>query len=144
MSQARHPEEFVERVRVLWMQQPTIACREIARMLNVTRNIVIGLAHRQEWPGRPSPIKRRAEGEMPKPSRLVPTPKPATLPPLPSVGAAKLAPAKPGMPVRTSCSHVAKRRKSRGHHRSSAMCPWRWARSTATITGVCAGRRRRQ
>ena len=126
MSQARHPEEFVERVRALWMQQPTIACREIARMLNVTHNIVIGLAHRQEWPGRPSPIKRRAEGEMPKPSRLVPTPKAATLPPLLSVGAAKLAPAKPvGTSRALRLSDVADTARSLDRLRSTATCPRR-------------------
>lgn len=51
-------EEAVARLRELWTQGLSTA--EIGRHLNVTKNAVVGKAHRLGLEGRPSPIRRAA------------------------------------------------------------------------------------
>lgn len=51
-------EEIVARLRELWTQGLSTA--EIGRHLNVTKNAVVGKAHRLGLEGRPSPIRRAA------------------------------------------------------------------------------------
>ena len=79
-------EETVVRLRELWDEGHSTA--QIAVRLGVSKNAVVGKAHRLDLPARPSPIKR--EGAPPPPSqprpgrprRLCPGAK--TLPPLSS------------------------------------------------------------
>ena len=52
------PFEFIEAARSLWAQGLTSS--EIGRRLKVTKNVVIGIARRNNFPDRPSPIKRAA------------------------------------------------------------------------------------
>lgn len=49
-------DEIVTRLRVLWEQGLSTA--EIGRQLNVTKNAVVGKAHRLGLEGRPSPIRK--------------------------------------------------------------------------------------
>lgn len=51
-------EEIVAKLRELWTQGLSTA--EIGRHLNVTKNAVVGKAHRLGLEGRPSPIRRAA------------------------------------------------------------------------------------
>ncbi len=54
-------EERVERLKELWSQG--MSASEIAQMLgDVTRNAVIGKAHRLGLSGRPSPIRKKSKG----------------------------------------------------------------------------------
>jgi GcrA cell cycle regulator len=79
-------EETIVRLRELWDEGHSTA--QIALRLGVSKNAVVGKAHRLDLPARPSPIKR--EGAPPPPSqprpgrprRLCPGAK--TLPPLSS------------------------------------------------------------
>ena len=92
-------DETIVRLRELWSEGHSTA--EIGRRLGVSKNAVVGKAHRLDLPARPSPIRR--EGERP-PSRPGP-PRRYTgpsLPPLSStavssmaLGSAGLAPALP-------------------------------------------------
>lgn len=47
---------FIERARDLWDEGLT--ANQIARRLGVSRNVVIGVAHRRHFPARVSPIIR--------------------------------------------------------------------------------------
>src|ERR1700679_3365613 len=74
-------EETIVRLRTLWDEGLSTA--EIGRRLGVSKNAVVGKAHRLDLPARPSPIRR--EGERPPsppgPPRRLAGP---TLPPLSS------------------------------------------------------------
>jgi GcrA cell cycle regulator len=76
-------DETIIRLRELWDEGHSTA--EIGRRLGVSKNAVVGKAHRLDLPARPSPIRR--EGERPPP-RLGPPRHLAgsTLPPLSSTG----------------------------------------------------------
>jgi GcrA cell cycle regulator len=73
-------DEIIARLRVLWVEGLSTA--EIGRRLNVSKNAVVGKAHRLNLPPRPSPIRRGAEGSAsprPQAPRRAQGP---TLPPL--------------------------------------------------------------
>lgn len=73
-------EEVIAKLRVLWGEGHSTA--EIGRRLNISKNAVVGKAHRLNLPPRPSPIRRGAEGAArPQPPRRTQGP---TLPPLAS------------------------------------------------------------
>ena len=84
--------EAIERLRALWAEGHSTA--EIGRRMGISKNAVVGKAHRLNLPARPSPIRRDAEGEaapvapkLPRPVVVAPR---QTLPPAP---AARVAPA---------------------------------------------------
>jgi GcrA cell cycle regulator len=71
-------EEFIVRLRALWAEGHSTA--EIGRRLGVSKNAVVGKAHRLDLPPRPSPIRRDGPGaSRPRPPRRISGP---TLPPL--------------------------------------------------------------
>ena len=76
-------EETIVRLRALWDEGHSTA--EIGRRLGVSKNAVVGKAHRLDLPARPSPIRRDGNGGAPRRSapRRVAGP---TLPPLSSTG----------------------------------------------------------
>src|SRR4051794_30718044 len=53
-------EETIARIRALWAEGHTTA--EIGRRMGISKNAVVGKAHRLNLPARPSPV-RRAPGE---------------------------------------------------------------------------------
>jgi GcrA cell cycle regulator len=72
-------DEAIAKLRTLWAEGHSTA--EIGRRLNISKNAVVGKAHRLNLPPRPSPIRRHEGESTPRPS----TPKRAqgpTLPPL--------------------------------------------------------------
>jgi GcrA cell cycle regulator len=74
-------EETIARLRELWAEGHSTA--EIGRRLGVSKNAVVGKAHRLNLPARPSPIRRDGTPTAPRPAvprRLVGP----TLPPLPA------------------------------------------------------------
>src|SRR5487761_2566271 len=90
-------EETIARLRGLWAEGLSTA--EIGRRMGVSKNAVVGKAHRLNLPARPSPIRRDVAGATPRPAapRRVTGP---TLPPLslvaaPAQAAAAPAPARP-------------------------------------------------
>lgn len=85
---AEWADETIERLRKLWDEGLSTA--EIGRRLGVSKNAVVGRAHRMNLPARPSPI-RYANGVSPKPPR-VKRAATATLPPLASIQAKLTAP----------------------------------------------------
>jgi len=75
-------EDAIARLRALWAEGHSTA--EIGRRMGVSKNAVVGKAHRLNLPARPSPIRRDANGgTSPRPPapRRVTGP---TLPPLPA------------------------------------------------------------
>jgi GcrA cell cycle regulator len=74
-------EETILRLRALWDEGLSTA--EIGRRLGVSKNAVVGKAHRLDLPARPSPIRRDGSGGAPRRStpRRIAGP---TLPPLSS------------------------------------------------------------
>jgi len=71
-------EDVIVRLRALWAEGHSTA--EIGRRLGVSKNAVVGKAHRLELPARPSPIRRDGSGPArSRPPRRVSGP---TLPPL--------------------------------------------------------------
>jgi GcrA cell cycle regulator len=76
-------EEAIARLRALWDEGHSTA--EIGRRMSVSKNAVVGKAHRLNLPARPSPIRRDASGNgpsRPPAPRRVTGP---TLPPLPAM-----------------------------------------------------------
>jgi GcrA cell cycle regulator len=71
-------EETIARIRALWAEGHTTA--EIGRRMGISKNAVVGKAHRLNLPARPSPI-RRTPGE--KRSAPRPTVRRVTGPTLP-------------------------------------------------------------
>lgn len=77
--------ETIERLRVFWAEGHSTA--EIGRRIGVSKNAVVGKAHRLNLPPRPSPIRRDGEGGRRRAPRRVHGPTlpvlRATLAPLP-------------------------------------------------------------
>lgn len=88
-------EETIARLRALWAEGLSTA--EIGRRMGVSKNAVVGKAHRLNLPARPSPIRRDAAGSAPRPAtpRRVTGP---TLPPLPVTSAQPASPTPPPAP----------------------------------------------
>jgi GcrA cell cycle regulator len=76
--------EAIERLRALWSEGHSTA--EIGRRMGVTKNAVVGKAHRLQLPARPSPIRREAGAPRPVSAGRRPTLPPlrvvASLPPV--------------------------------------------------------------
>ena len=69
-------EETIARLRELWAEGHSTA--EIGRRMGISKNAVVGKAHRLNLDGRPSPIRREGEAEPSVPRRMTGP----TLPPL--------------------------------------------------------------
>ncbi len=81
-------EETIGRLRMLWAEGHSTA--EIGRRLGISKNAVVGKAHRLDLPSRPSPIRRDGSGPGGGERRRA-TPRRAagpTLPPLTSTASA--------------------------------------------------------
>jgi len=88
-------EEAIGRLRALWAEGHSTA--EIGRRLGVSKNAVVGKAHRLDLPARPSPIRRDGSGTPRQPTpRRVAGP---TLPPLTSTALPVVEAAQPARPV---------------------------------------------
>lgn len=70
--------EAIERLRALWAEGHSTA--EIGRRMGISKNAVVGKAHRLNLPARPSPIRREAVGAAPRPQIARPV-RPAGIPP---------------------------------------------------------------
>lgn len=77
MSKGPWNEQTLARLRQLWSEGHST--NAIARMMGLSKNSIVGKAHRLELDGRPSPIKRGSDSATPKPRQPVPP-----LPALPS------------------------------------------------------------
>ena len=94
--------EAIERLRALWAEGHSTA--EIGRRMGISKNAVVGKAHRLNLPARPSPIRREAVGAEPRQQVARPV-RPAgvaprtTLPPSPVVAASATPVAAPTPPV---------------------------------------------
>jgi GcrA cell cycle regulator len=106
-------EEMIVRLRALWLEGHSTA--EIGRRMAVSKNAVVGKAHRLGLAARPSPIRREAGSALarPLPPRRAHGP---TLPPLacahgqgPDAAPAALAPAAPVPPAVAAVRPVAPR-----------------------------------
>ncbi len=58
-------EEQIETLRRLWTEGLSTA--EIGRRMGISKNAVVGKAHRLHLPARPSPIRRRGDDSTPAP-----------------------------------------------------------------------------
>ena len=96
--------EAIERLKALWAEGHSTA--EIGRRMGISKNAVVGKAHRLNLPPRPSPI-RREPGEKPVAAapRAPRIPAPRTTLPQPGVLAAP-PPVVPAPPVLTAPSTV--------------------------------------
>lgn len=88
-------DETIERLRALWAEGHSTA--EIGRRMGISKNAVVGKAHRLNLPSRPSPIRR--DGEKSPRKRLPRRVHGPTLPALSSALSSALAPM-PAEPVR--------------------------------------------
>lgn len=79
-------EEAIVRLRALWAEGHSTA--EIGRRLGVSKNAVVGKAHRLDLPARPSPIRRDGNGGAPR----RPTPRRVAGPTLPPLSSTALPP----------------------------------------------------
>jgi GcrA cell cycle regulator len=74
-------DEVISQLRALWAEGHSTA--EIGRRLGVTKNAIVGKAHRLDLPARPSPIRRDPDA-APVRRAIVRRVEGPTLPPLPS------------------------------------------------------------
>ena len=80
-------EEVIGRLRMLWSEGHSTA--EIGRRLGISKNAVVGKAHRLDLPSRPSPIRREGSGSGGERRRAAPRRAAGpTLPPLTSTAGA--------------------------------------------------------
>jgi GcrA cell cycle regulator len=85
-------DETIQRLRLLW--NDGLSTAEIGRRLGISKNAVVGKAHRLDLPARPSPIRR--DGAAPRARRpSVPRVAGPTLPPLASTGTVPMPAAAP-------------------------------------------------
>jgi len=93
-------EETIRHLRDLWAQGHSTA--EIGRRLSVSKNAIVGKAHRLDLDARPSPIRR--EAAKPATERPLAYPRMAgpTLPPLASAGTPPVTPPSNIQPLRTA------------------------------------------
>ena len=77
-------EETIARLRALWAEGFSTA--EIGRRMTISKNAVVGKAHRLNLPARPSPIRREGAAAIPRPPALRRVTGP-TLPPLAAASA---------------------------------------------------------
>ena len=87
-------DDIIARLRALWNDGHSTA--EIGRRMGITKNAVVGKAHRLDLPGRESPIRRGPAGpatpRQPRPSR-------AARPSLPGLPSALTRPARTPAPA---------------------------------------------
>ena len=57
-------DDIINRLKALWLEGHSTA--EIGRRMGVSKNAVVGKAHRLNLAGRPSPIRRGPPGERPR------------------------------------------------------------------------------
>lgn len=85
ISQAPEPTwtpERIERLRVLWLQErPQISAVAIGKLLGVSKNSVVGKAHRLKLPARPSPIRPAKAKPLQRRTQAVGLPVPHAEPP---------------------------------------------------------------
>ena len=67
--------EAIERLKALWAEGHSTA--EIGRRMGISKNAVVGKAHRLTLPARPSPIRRDA---LPRPAPAPRAPRPVHVP----------------------------------------------------------------
>lgn len=90
-------DEMIARLRVLWTEGHSTA--EIGRRIGVSKNGIVGKAHRLDLPARPSPIIKNADGTPYVRKAYVPR-KRLTLPPLASAEPIVVPPVVPVTPSR--------------------------------------------
>jgi len=78
-------EDVIGRLRDLWAEGHSTA--EIGRRLGVSKNAIVGKAHRLDLPARPSPIRREGSGPAPERRAAPRRVEGPTLPPLASTEA---------------------------------------------------------
>ncbi len=115
--------ETIERLRGLWAEGYSTA--EIGRRMGISKNAVVGKAHRLNLPSRPSPIRREPGGRASRPPqpRRVTGP---TLPPLATAAAPAAAEAAAPTPVEAMLREPAVRNTPRPAWRSTRplTCSW--------------------
>src|SRR4051794_24128151 len=74
-------EETIARIRALWAEGLSTA--EIGRRMGISKNAVVGKAHRLNLPARPSPIRRDATPSLKAPAAARPQAPAAPRAPLP-------------------------------------------------------------
>ncbi|WP_135465756.1 GcrA family cell cycle regulator [Crenalkalicoccus roseus] len=94
--------DAVDQLRALWAEGHSTA--EIGRRMGISKNAVVGKAHRLNLPARPSPIRRDAAAE-PRPvaaPNSVAAPRPATAPRAPTPLRRLAPPGQPATPQATA------------------------------------------
>ncbi len=86
--------EAIERLKALWAEGHSTA--EIGRRMGISKNAVVGKAHRLNLPARPSPIRRDA---APRPAPVPRAPRPMTVARAAPPPMLRAAPAAPPAPV---------------------------------------------
>jgi len=113
-------DEIVRRLRQLWREGHSTA--EIGRRLAVSKNAVIGKAHRLDLPGRTSPIRRGSPARPRAARRQVPAPTPVAIVPSEAAPAVSVA-AAPRPPEPATAVATSTERRS-GPMQASRECCW--------------------
>ena len=130
-------EETISRLRGLW--QEGLSTAEIGRRMSITKNAVVGKAHRLTLPARPSPIRKSLPTLGADPSEAVRRASVRPLRPVPTGETARVAqlPARPPMQPpatrmpRTSAEGGAVRQPGAGHEAAGIVTPLRAVETAA-------------
>ena len=123
--------EAIDQLRAFWAEGHSTA--EIGRRMGISKNAVVGKAHRLNLPARPSPIRREAEGAeaAPRPVRAAAPPAGAARPGRRTAACAEAAPLAPaGSPAAVAAPWSPRRRRR----------PWWCGPSRAPPPATAAGR----
>lgn len=80
-SEFEWTDDRIRKLRQLWSEGHSTA--EIGRRMGVSKNAVVGKAHRLDLPGRPSPVRTGGSPRPPRAPRRQPVPRLADTMPLP-------------------------------------------------------------
>jgi GcrA cell cycle regulator len=113
----------IDLLRALWAEGHSTA--EIGRRMGVTKNAIVGKAHRLDLPARPSPIRKLdATGATPAPRRK-PAPTREAAPPAAAIGRAPPQPQpRPAPPLPIPSAPVASAQVSHFPRASLRSCCW--------------------
>jgi GcrA cell cycle regulator len=106
-----HPNETwseadKERLRALWIQQPPLSTREIGLAMGLSKNQVVGKAHRLKLPARPSPIGVHGPAHPGFRGGRKPKPRPAMAAAVPRLAPPPPAPVAPPRPSGRTCQWI--------------------------------------
>ena len=131
-SEFEWTDDAIRRLRQLWSEGHSTA--EVGRRMGITKNAVVGKAHRLDLPARPTPIRRNSSPRTPRAPRRQPVPRLADTMPLASLHGTNIATTVECLPRATLVRRVTIAARRIGSH----PCSWPIGEPGAQAFRFCA------